>query len=81
MRLALLLLAVPSLALAQAPASNRSAAGAGHLPRTPRVPLAANDAVNAADIQKNADWLEQAFRKRGFTTKQLENMGTTPATF
>jgi acetylornithine deacetylase/succinyl-diaminopimelate desuccinylase-like protein len=34
-----------------------------------------NDAVNAADIQKNAAWLERAFRKRGFETKQLENKG------
>ncbi len=34
-----------------------------------------NDAVNAEDIRKNADWLELAFRKRGFTTKQLANNG------
>ncbi|HEX7248767.1 MAG TPA: M20/M25/M40 family metallo-hydrolase [Burkholderiales bacterium] len=34
-----------------------------------------NDAVNAADIQKNADYLEKAFRKRGFETRQLENQG------
>lgn len=26
------------------------------------------DAVSASDIQKNADWLEIAFRNRGFTT-------------
>jgi acetylornithine deacetylase/succinyl-diaminopimelate desuccinylase-like protein len=32
-----------------------------------------NDAVNAKDIQKNADWLETAFRKRGFKTRQLAN--------
>jgi acetylornithine deacetylase/succinyl-diaminopimelate desuccinylase-like protein len=32
-----------------------------------------NDAVNAADIQKNADWLEAAFRKRGFQTRPLTN--------
>src|SRR4249920_2644818 len=31
-----------------------------------------NDAIDAADIRKNADWLEAAFRKRGFVTKQLE---------
>jgi acetylornithine deacetylase/succinyl-diaminopimelate desuccinylase-like protein len=35
----------------------------------------ANDAVNPPDIQKNADWLEVAFRKRGFTTQQLPNDG------
>ncbi len=34
-----------------------------------------NDAIVAADIQKNVDWLERAFRKRGFTVKQLENKG------
>jgi acetylornithine deacetylase/succinyl-diaminopimelate desuccinylase-like protein len=32
-----------------------------------------NDAVSGADIQKNADWLEAAFRKRGFKTRQLAN--------
>jgi hypothetical protein len=32
-----------------------------------------NDAVSGADIQKNADWLETAFRKRGFKTRQLAN--------
>jgi acetylornithine deacetylase/succinyl-diaminopimelate desuccinylase-like protein len=34
-----------------------------------------NDAINAADIVKNANWLEAAFRKRGFITKQLSNKG------
>ena len=34
-----------------------------------------NDAINAEDIRKNADWLETAFRKRGFTTRQLPNEG------
>ena len=34
-----------------------------------------NDAIDAQDIRKNADWLEAAFRKRGFVTKQLENNG------
>jgi acetylornithine deacetylase/succinyl-diaminopimelate desuccinylase-like protein len=34
-----------------------------------------NDAVVPADVQKNADWLERAFRKRGFTTRQLANDG------
>src|SRR5262249_5096185 len=33
------------------------------------------DATNAADIVKNADWLEAAFRKRGFVTKLLANKG------
>ena len=34
-----------------------------------------NDASVPADIQKNADWLEAAFKKRGFTTRQLPNNG------
>lgn len=34
-----------------------------------------NDATVPEDIRKNVDWLEQAFRKRGFTTKQLPNSG------
>jgi acetylornithine deacetylase/succinyl-diaminopimelate desuccinylase-like protein len=34
-----------------------------------------NDAIVPSDIQKNADWLEAAFRKRGFITKQLPNNG------
>jgi acetylornithine deacetylase/succinyl-diaminopimelate desuccinylase-like protein len=34
-----------------------------------------NDAIVPADIQKNVDWLERAFAKRGFTVKQLANKG------
>jgi acetylornithine deacetylase/succinyl-diaminopimelate desuccinylase-like protein len=34
-----------------------------------------SDAVKAEDIQRNADWLEQAFRKRGFATRQFANEG------
>jgi acetylornithine deacetylase/succinyl-diaminopimelate desuccinylase-like protein len=34
-----------------------------------------NDAIVPADIQKNADWLEKAFAKRGFTVRQLPNNG------
>src|SRR3954449_5424842 len=36
-----------------------------------------NDATVPADIQKNAAWLEQAFQKRGFQTRQLPNAGKT----
>ena len=32
-----------------------------------------NDAINPPDIQKNVDFLERAFKKRGFVTKQLAN--------
>jgi acetylornithine deacetylase/succinyl-diaminopimelate desuccinylase-like protein len=34
-----------------------------------------NDAVNAADIQQNADWFSKAFEKRGFATRLLPNNG------
>jgi acetylornithine deacetylase/succinyl-diaminopimelate desuccinylase-like protein len=34
-----------------------------------------NDANVPADIRRNADWLEAAFRKRGFETRQLPNNG------
>ena len=34
-----------------------------------------NDATVAADVLKNAHWLEAAFRKRGFGTQQLPNDG------
>jgi acetylornithine deacetylase/succinyl-diaminopimelate desuccinylase-like protein len=34
-----------------------------------------NDSINAEDIRRNADWLEAAFRKRGFVTQQLPNGG------
>src|SRR5258705_8069963 len=34
-----------------------------------------SDAAVPADIRKNADFLERAFTKRGFTVKQLENKG------
>lgn len=34
-----------------------------------------NDAVVAADIQKNTDFLQQAFNRRGFKTEQLANDG------
>lgn len=34
-----------------------------------------NDSINAADIKANAAWLETAFQKRGFVTRQLDNSG------
>lgn len=34
-----------------------------------------NDAVVAADIQKNTEWLARAFARRGFDTQQLANDG------
>jgi acetylornithine deacetylase/succinyl-diaminopimelate desuccinylase-like protein len=34
-----------------------------------------NDAIVPQDIQKNVDWLDAAFKKRGFRTRQLPNGG------
>src|SRR5580704_11905719 len=34
-----------------------------------------NDSRVAADIQKNAAWLEHAFQQRGFVTRQFDNHG------
>jgi len=34
-----------------------------------------NDAINPPDIQKNVEFLERIFQKRGFTTRRLENGG------
>jgi acetylornithine deacetylase/succinyl-diaminopimelate desuccinylase-like protein len=36
-----------------------------------------NDSVVPADIQRNVDWFEQAFKRRGLTTRQLPNNGKT----
>ncbi|WP_259463648.1 M20/M25/M40 family metallo-hydrolase [Cupriavidus plantarum] len=34
-----------------------------------------NDSIVPEDIQRNVAWLEQAFKKRGFTTQALDNDG------
>ena len=34
-----------------------------------------NDAIVPDDIRKNVDWLDAAFGKRGFSTRQLANDG------
>ncbi|HEX7528585.1 MAG TPA: acetylornithine deacetylase, partial [Thermoanaerobaculia bacterium] len=34
-----------------------------------------NDSIKPADVQKNATWLEAAFGRRGFVTRELENKG------
>lgn len=36
-----------------------------------------NDSAVPADIQRNAEWFEQAFKRRGLVTKQLANNGKT----
>jgi hypothetical protein len=76
-RSVLLLLAFPAFAFAQEPLSTQAAQklAQGTFPEYLELLAMPNDAIVPADIQKNADWLEGAFRKRGFTTKQLDNMG------
>ncbi len=34
-----------------------------------------NDAIEPADIRRNADWLQRAFERRGFSARQLPNDG------
>ncbi|OAI51918.1 acetylornithine deacetylase [Betaproteobacteria bacterium SCGC AG-212-J23] len=77
MRLALLLFAFPALALAQEPLSPYAAQklAQGTFREYLELLSLPNDAINPPDIQANADWLEAAFKKRGFTTKQLANKG------
>lgn len=77
LRSLLVLLALPAFAFAQEPLSTQAAQKLAQGTFREYLELLAmpNDAIVPADIQKNADWLERAFRKRGFTTKQLENKG------
>jgi acetylornithine deacetylase/succinyl-diaminopimelate desuccinylase-like protein len=77
-RLALLLLASAASAPAQSDAITREAAtrlAQGTFREYLELLSLPNDAVAPADIQKNVDWLERAFEKRGFTTRQLPNQG------
>src|SRR5476651_2465475 len=65
-----------SIAFAQgvpSPATARAAQAS--LPEYLELVALPNDAVVPADIQKNADWLERAFAKRGFTVRHLPNSG------
>ena len=76
-RLSLILLAIPALALAQEPISQQAAQKLAQATFGEYLELLAlpNDAINPPDIQKNVDFLERGFKKRGFVTKQLENKG------
>jgi acetylornithine deacetylase/succinyl-diaminopimelate desuccinylase-like protein len=70
------LLAVPALAVAQPispEAAQKLAQGSFH--EYLELLALPNDAINPADIQRNVDFLERAFKKRGFTTRQLDNKG------
>jgi acetylornithine deacetylase/succinyl-diaminopimelate desuccinylase-like protein len=77
LRLSLILLAIPTLGLAQEPISHQAAQKLAQATFGEYLELLAlpNDAINPPDIQKNIDFLERAFKKRGFVTKQLENKG------
>src|SRR4051812_3965075 len=76
-RLLLCLFALPSLAFAQEPISVPAAQKLAQGTFREYLELLAlpNDAIVPADIQKNTDFLERAFQKRGFTVKQLDNKG------
>jgi acetylornithine deacetylase/succinyl-diaminopimelate desuccinylase-like protein len=70
-------LIVPRIALAQEAISLETAQklAQGTLREYLDVLALPNDAINAPDIQRNVEFLERAFRKRGFTTRQLDNKG------
>jgi acetylornithine deacetylase/succinyl-diaminopimelate desuccinylase-like protein len=74
--LCLALLAVPALAAAQ-PISPEAAQKLAQASFREYLELLAlpNDAINPPDIQRNVDFLERAFKARGFTTRQLDNQG------
>lgn len=76
LRLCLVLLAVPAVAWAQ-PISPGAAQKLAQGTFREYLELLAlpNDAINPTDIQRNVDFLERAFKKRGFATRQLENHG------
>lgn len=76
LRLCLLFLAVPAVALAQ-PISHEAVQKLAQGSFREYLELLAlpNDAINPPDIQSNVEFLERAFKKRGFTTRQLENKG------
>jgi acetylornithine deacetylase/succinyl-diaminopimelate desuccinylase-like protein len=71
------LLAVPAIAWAAEPISPEAAQKLAQGTFHEYLELLAlpNDAINPADIQRNADFLERAFKKRGFSTRQLDNKG------
>jgi acetylornithine deacetylase/succinyl-diaminopimelate desuccinylase-like protein len=77
LRLCLCFLAVPAIALAQAPISQQNAERLAQASFREYFELLSlpNDAINPPDIQSNVDFLDRAFRKRGFSTQRLENAG------
>jgi acetylornithine deacetylase/succinyl-diaminopimelate desuccinylase-like protein len=73
-RLCLLLVVVPAVALAQ-PVSHEAAQKVAQSTFREYLELLSlpNDAINPSDIQRNVDFLERSFQKRGFATRQLAN--------
>jgi acetylornithine deacetylase/succinyl-diaminopimelate desuccinylase-like protein len=76
LRICLCLLAFPAIAWAQ-PISQQAAQklAQGSFREYLELLSLPNDAIKPPDIQTNVDFLERAFKKRGFTTRQLENNG------
>jgi acetylornithine deacetylase/succinyl-diaminopimelate desuccinylase-like protein len=70
----LAVLAVPATAGAQPPLSPEVAQklAQGSFREYLELLSLPNDATSAPDIQRNVDFLERAFRKRGFTTRRLD---------
>ena len=68
---------IPANALAQAPISPEVVQKLAQGTFREYLELLAlpNDAINPPDIQNNVDFLERAFRKRGFATRRLDNHG------
>lgn len=76
LRVCLVLLALPAIAVAQ-PISPETAQKLAQGSFREYLELLAlpNDAINPPDIQHNVDFVERAFKKRGFTTQKLDNKG------
>ena len=80
---ALMLLTLAAGAAAPAPAvlptglddATIAAAAVASFPEYLELLSLPNVSINPADVQRNAAWLEAAFQKRGFTTRQFENRG------
>jgi acetylornithine deacetylase/succinyl-diaminopimelate desuccinylase-like protein len=72
-----LLLVLPTIALAQGPISSQAAQKLAQASFREYLALLAmpNDAINPPDIQNNVEFLERAFRTRGFATRRLANGG------
>jgi acetylornithine deacetylase/succinyl-diaminopimelate desuccinylase-like protein len=79
---AFIVLAVPARAGADEPMSPQAAQklAQGSFREYLELLSLPNDAINPPDIQKNVEFLERAFGKRGFTTRRLDN-GAKPLLF